>query len=87
MNNGRKKRAFGATFRSLNDLDQYDSPSENDGGASANNNIKIQHIQGLTDDKAAQNILRRIHSEFHTIIERRGWTVTSITEMCKYYFV
>ncbi|KAL7525777.1 hypothetical protein ACHAXR_001155, partial [Thalassiosira sp. AJA248-18] len=81
-----RKRPFGATFRTLNDITN-NSPSsgdigENDVGNGDSKKIAVQHIPSLTNDKEAAAILRKIHSEFHTIIERRGWNVISITEMC-----
>ena len=79
-----RKRRFGAFVRTLNDITNaaaYDDANGNfaDGG---NGKITVQHIPSLPDDKIAAGILRRIHSEFGTIIEKRGWNVTSISEMC-----
>mmetsp|Transcript_14357 Transcript_14357/g.30697 ORF Transcript_14357/g.30697 Transcript_14357/m.30697 type:complete len:461 (-) Transcript_14357:32-1414(-) len=80
-----RKRPFGATFRTLNDITN-NSPNgdidENDAVSANNSKITVQHIPSLPNDKEAARILRRIHSEFHVIIERRGWNVVSITEMC-----
>ena len=89
-NNSNRKRPFGATFRTLNDItnntnDDIGGSGGGDGVATAASNTKkivVQHIKTLPDEKSTASILRRIHSEFHTIIERRGWNVTSITEMC-----
>ena len=79
-----RKRRFDAFVRTLNDITNdvaYDDANGNfaDGGGGK---ITIQHIPSLPDEKTAAGILRRIHSEFSTIIEKRGWNVTSITEMC-----
>eukprot|EP00584_Thalassiosira_punctigera_P011998 CAMPEP_0172553808 /NCGR_PEP_ID=MMETSP1067-20121228/51783_1 /TAXON_ID=265564 ORGANISM="Thalassiosira punctigera, Strain Tpunct2005C2" /NCGR_SAMPLE_ID=MMETSP1067 /ASSEMBLY_ACC=CAM_ASM_000444 /LENGTH=454 /DNA_ID=CAMNT_0013342045 /DNA_START=231 /DNA_END=1595 /DNA_ORIENTATION=- len=77
-----RKRHFGATFRTLNDITNNGRIGENDAAGIENSNIAVQHIPLLPNDKEAAKILRRIHSEFHVIIERRGWYVVSITEMC-----
>ena len=79
-----RKRPFGAFVRTLNDITNaaaYDDVNGNfaDGGSGK---ITVQHIPSLPDDRIAAGILRRIHSEFGTIIEKRGWNVTSISEMC-----
>ncbi len=79
-----RKRHFGAFVRTLNNITNdvaYDDANGNfaDGGS---DKITIQHIPSLPDEKIAAGILRRIHSKFSTIIEKRGWNVTSITEMC-----
>ena len=63
------------------------SSSGNNGGNSNNSNdntkkIIIQHIPNLDNEAAAATILQRIHSEFGTLINRRGWNIKSITEMC-----
>jgi len=80
-----RKRPYGATFRTLNDITN-NSPDggirENDAASSNNSKIAVQHIPSLPNDKEAAAILRRIHSEFHVIIDRRGWNISSITEMC-----
>lgn len=44
--------------------------------------LSIQHIPSLPDSNEANQLLRRIHSEFKTIIQKRGYNVTSITELC-----
>ena len=63
------------------------SSSGNNGGNSNNSNdntkkIIIQHIPNLDNEAAAATILQRIHSEFGTLINKRGWNIKSITEMC-----
>ncbi len=80
-----KKRPFGATVRSLNDISNgvgswNDNDAENND--SSNSKIVVQHIPNLPNDNEAAAILRRIHHEFKEIIERRNWNVRSITEMC-----
>jgi len=88
-NKNGKKRRFGATIRTFNEISNgvgswNDNDAENDNNASNNNKSKIvvQHIPNLPNDNEAAAILRRIHYEFREIIERRNWNVRSITEMC-----
>ena len=80
-----RKRPFGATFRTLNDITNksaYDINGESVAASSSRNgNIIVQHIPSLPDEKKAATILRRIQCEFQTLIERRGWNVVSVTEM------
>ncbi|KAL3805960.1 hypothetical protein ACHAW5_002496 [Stephanodiscus triporus] len=80
-----RKRPFGAFIRTLNDITNstafdVEGNDADDGGN--NSKFTVQHIPSLTDDRIAAAILRRIYSEFGTIIEKRGWLVTSISEMC-----
>lgn len=84
-----KKRPFGATIRTFNDLsngigswadDDDDTNAENND--TSNGKINIQHIPNLPNDNEASKILRRIHYEFKEIIERRKFNVISLTEMC-----
>jgi hypothetical protein len=79
-----KKRPFGATIRSFNDISNGVG-SWNDAGndpTNSNSKIIVQHIPNLPNDNEAAAILRRIHYEFKEIIKRRKWNVVSITEMC-----
>jgi len=84
-NKNGKKRPFGATIRTLNDISngigtwKSDADENNDPTKS---DISVQHIPNIPNDKEASVILRRIHHEFKEIIERRKWNVRSITEMC-----
>mmetsp|Transcript_29313 Transcript_29313/g.61796 ORF Transcript_29313/g.61796 Transcript_29313/m.61796 type:complete len:459 (+) Transcript_29313:309-1685(+) len=77
-----RKRPFGATFRTLNDITNNHSIGSEASSTENGSKITVRHIQSLSNEKEAAAILRRIHSEFHVIIQRRGWNVTSITEMC-----
>eukprot|EP00985_Skeletonema_marinoi_P009438 scaffold4392_cov138-Skeletonema_marinoi.AAC.22 len=79
-NNTGKKRPFGSTIRTFNDIGSWND-AEND-PANSNSKIVVQHIPSLPNDSEAAAILRRIHYEFKEIIERRKWSVISITEMC-----
>jgi len=45
-------------------------------------NMKVMHIPTLSDADICQRLLNRIHSEFYPIIERRGYQVCSLSEMC-----
>ena len=63
------------------------SSSNSSGGNSnsnvtTNNKIIIQHIPNLDNEASAAAILQRVHSEFGTLINKRGWNIKSITEMC-----
>ena len=42
----------------------------------------IQHIPTLPNEKEARRILDQLAAEFGPIIERRGWRVLALTEMC-----
>lgn len=80
-----KKRPFGATIRTFNDLSNGIGSwaDENDAENTSNNGkINVQHIPNLPNDNEASKILRRIHYEFKEIIERRKFNVISLTEMC-----
>ena len=81
---GSKKRPFGSTIRTLNDIANglgTWNDAEND-PIGSNSKIAVQHISNLPNDNEAAAILRRIHFEFKEIIQRRKWNVISITEMC-----
>ena len=51
-------------------------------GHAAPPNIPLCVIPNLSQSDACQRILHRIHDEFGPIIQRRGYHVTSISEMC-----
>ena len=76
-----KKRPFGATIRTFNDISNGVGSWRNDIDAenndASNSKIVVQHIPNLTNDNEAAAILRRIHYEFKEIIERRNWNVRS----------
>ena len=87
VNDKKKKRPFGATIRSFNDISNSVGSSGSSNEAEndpTNNNSKIivQHIPNLPNDTDAAAMLRKIHYEFNEIIERQKWNVSSITEMC-----
>jgi hypothetical protein len=44
--------------------------------------MKVKHIPHLSDAETALRLLTRIHNEFYPIIERRGYSVLSLSEMC-----
>ncbi|KAL3811889.1 hypothetical protein ACHAXA_005555 [Cyclostephanos tholiformis] len=87
-----RKRPFGALVRTLNDITNstahydvagHDANVGGGGGLGGNDGkIAVRHIPSLPDEGIAASILRRIHAEFATLIEKRGWVVTSISEMC-----
>lgn len=43
---------------------------------------KIQHIPNLADNRKCAEMLERLRAEFGPIVEKRGWRVLSLTEMC-----
>lgn len=77
----KQKRGIGAAFRTLNDITN-DSPSGDDDDGGGSGQFRIQHIEELPESDKAAAILRRIRKEFATLIDKRGWSVTSVTEMC-----
>ncbi len=73
------------TLNSINDFSNYTNSSasaSDNSSSSSNSSLKIQHIPNLPSAPQAQQILQRIRNEFETIIQRRGYNITSITEMC-----
>eukprot|EP00551_Chaetoceros_affinis_P010961 CAMPEP_0203684824 /NCGR_PEP_ID=MMETSP0090-20130426/48234_1 /ASSEMBLY_ACC=CAM_ASM_001088 /TAXON_ID=426623 /ORGANISM="Chaetoceros affinis, Strain CCMP159" /LENGTH=727 /DNA_ID=CAMNT_0050554005 /DNA_START=368 /DNA_END=2552 /DNA_ORIENTATION=- len=44
--------------------------------------FKIQHIPSLPSSEYAQSILERIQNEFQILVQKRGYNVASVTEMC-----
>ena len=84
-NSNKQKRGFGATFRTLNDITNDSQSADDDdgpGGGGGGGQLRIQHIDKLPESDKAAAILRRIRKEFASIINIRGWSVTSVTEMC-----
>ena len=82
-NANKQKRGFGATFRTLNDItNDSQSADDADVGGGEGMQLRIQHLEKLPESDKAAAILRRIRKEFATIIQKRGWSVTSVTEMC-----
>jgi hypothetical protein len=57
---------------------EYCQPASNNN----NSNIKLCHIPGLPLDDVCEQTLKRIHQEYLPIIQRRGYHVLSISEMC-----
>ncbi len=46
------------------------------------NKIPLYEIPNLAQSNACRNMLNRVHDEFLPIIRRRGYSVTSISELC-----
>jgi len=42
----------------------------------------IQHIPNLVNNEKCAEMLERLRAEFGPIVERRGWRVLTLTEMC-----
>ena len=47
-----------------------------------NSIVRIQHIPNLPNEEEARKTLERLAAEFGPIIEKRGWRVLALTEMC-----
>mmetsp|Transcript_31204 Transcript_31204/g.47202 ORF Transcript_31204/g.47202 Transcript_31204/m.47202 type:complete len:415 (+) Transcript_31204:255-1499(+) len=74
-----KKRAH-----TLNDLNLLEGNYSTTKSETAWGNLKVDvaHIPDLPNSDATQNLLQRIHSEFFPIVKRRGFRISSISEMC-----
>jgi hypothetical protein len=72
-------------IRTLRDLDLLEGSSSIGNGDVSRSNASspsIHHIPGLPESDTTLAMLRRIHREFDPIIQRRGYRVLSISEMC-----
>jgi hypothetical protein len=72
----------GAKIHTINSIDAANYPSTASASASSSSHFQIQHIPNLEGDQHAASLLRRIHSEFQLIVEKRQYILTSVTEMC-----
>lgn len=63
---------------SLRDLDRHEEYDDKEG----KKEIKLAHIPTLIEADTCQRLLNRIYGEFYPIIQKRGYNVTSISEMC-----
>jgi len=95
-NKSKPNKSWGAkvhTFRSIDEnsisttagaSSSSSSATGNAGAAkvASNSEFQIQHIPDLSSSEYAASILQRIQKEFTTIVQRRGYSVTSVTEMC-----
>ncbi len=78
--------SWGAKVHTLNTVDltpsaATTSSSSSSTSSSSPSSFRIQHIPGLTSSDYAASILKRIQNEFHSIVQKRGYKVTSVTEM------
>eukprot|EP00978_Attheya_sp_CCMP212_P017198 scaffold45621_cov56-Attheya_sp.AAC.3 len=85
--NNRSKSGRGGihTLSNLNNYyssDRYEDEHASSSSSSGAALFQIQHISDLPNADVAQALLRRINAEFFPIVQRRGWRVTSVTEMC-----
>ena len=72
-----------ARVRTLRDLDLLEgAPSVSSTPSGKVPDMKVAHIPSLPQADACLQLLRRIHQEFYPIIERRGYRVVSVSEMC-----
>ena len=79
------------SIRTLRDIQKGSDRAEDEDDRSSaapknykshNRNAKIAHIPGLFEDHHSKNLLDRIHKEFLPLLQKRGYNVTSISEMC-----
>ncbi|KAI2510819.1 WLM domain [Fragilaria crotonensis] len=68
-------------IRTLRDLDLLEG-SASIPNPSQSSSIKIAHIPLLPQADACLQLLRRIHHEFYPIVQRRGYQVLSLSELC-----
>ena len=83
---------WGAKVHTINTVDTANFESAGAAGgttsssssfsSSSSSSFKIQHIPTPPDEDHAASLLRRIQSEFTLIVEKRGYILTSVTEMC-----
>ncbi len=76
---------WGAKIHTLDTIDAYMSSkydSSSSSSSSSTSTFKIQHIPNLPSSDYAQSILKRIQNEFQLLVQKRGYTITSVTEMC-----
>eukprot|EP00557_Chaetoceros_sp_GSL56_P000797 CAMPEP_0176499278 /NCGR_PEP_ID=MMETSP0200_2-20121128/12838_1 /TAXON_ID=947934 /ORGANISM="Chaetoceros sp., Strain GSL56" /LENGTH=476 /DNA_ID=CAMNT_0017897679 /DNA_START=81 /DNA_END=1511 /DNA_ORIENTATION=+ len=88
-----KQSSWGARIYSLNTIDSANygevvSVNESGGGSSSTRSLAssspfvIQNITDLPAQEHAMALLRRIQSEFTIIAQKRGYVLSSVTEMC-----
>lgn len=77
---GTTANAVGPNDYSSNNYNEYCKPI--DQGHAAPSNIPLHIIPNLSQSHACERILHRVHDEFGPIMKRRGYNVTSISEMC-----
>ena len=71
-----------ARMRTLRDLDMNEGDRVPEKPSGKVPRMKVKHIPTLCDADACLRLLTRIHNEFYPIIERRGYRVVSVSEMC-----
>ncbi|CAB9511282.1 WLM domain [Seminavis robusta] len=76
-------------IRTLRDLDRNASSHNKDTEAvssknykSHKRNVKIAAVKGLREENHAKALLERIHQEFLPLLQKRGYNVQSVSEMC-----
>ena len=76
-----RARKWGAKVHSINTIDTANFGSNND-SPTASSTFRIQQIPTLPNNEYAASLLRRIQDEFGLIVEKRGYCLTTVTEMC-----
>ncbi|GFH54370.1 hypothetical protein CTEN210_10846 [Chaetoceros tenuissimus] len=87
----KKMPSWGARVHTLNTVDRVNygevtSSSSSKGSSSSStvssSGFKIQHIPTLPSAEYAASILQRIQKEFTILAQKRGYNLSSVTEMC-----
>ena len=58
------------------------APSNSNSNSNSNSIGYIQHIPNLPAENEGRRMLEQLAAEFGPIVERRGWRVLALTEMC-----
>ena len=69
-------------IRTLRDLDLLEGGRAPEKPSGRVPEMQVKHIPHLSDADIVLRLLSRIHNEFYPIIERRGYKVLSLSEMC-----
>ena len=90
--NSNKSLSWGAKIHTLNTIDtdsKYSSSfsststsTSSSSSSSSSSTFQIQYIPNLPSSEYAQSLLQRIQKEFTLIVQKRGYNVSSVTEMC-----
>ena len=74
--------AYSASNTASSNANASSSSSSSSSNSPTSSTFKIQHIPNLTSSEYAKSLLERIKNEFQTIVQKRGYNITSVTEMC-----
>jgi WLM domain. len=92
LRNATSKPSWGARIHTLNTVDAANYgeviSANREGGSSSTKSLSpsssfvIHNITTLPSDENAMALLRRVQSEFTIIAQKRGYAISSVTEMC-----